>query len=149
MKYIHTVTTFLLVIMISSRLQRIHQHQTSINMGKKEIRRRMSSISWEDTDGEEDEAEATIKQLPQFLAKNQPGSSSEWQVREEADTKNVTNNRRGSKQKQDDIRLMLGLHNSSEQSTYTRRNSYYTLARSPTLSCLRNNRRKSASNAAA
>jgi len=126
------------------RLQRIHQHQTSINMGKKKIRRRMSSISWEDTDGEEDEAEAPTKQMPPFLAKYQ---SSE-QEKEETYKKNVTN-RRGSKQKQDDIRLMLGLHSSSEKSTYTRRNSYYTLARSPKLSCLRKNRRKSASNAAA
>jgi len=128
------------------RLQRIHQHQASINTGKKKIqRRRMSSISWEDTDGEEDEAEAPTKQMPPFLAKYQ---SSE-QEKEETYKKNVTN-RRGSKQKQDDIRLMLGLHSSSEQSTCTRRNSYYTLSRPPKLSCLMNsNRRKSASNAAA
>jgi len=126
------------------RLQRIHQHQASINTGKKKIRRRMSSISWEDTDGEEDEAEAPTKQMPPFLAKYQ---SSE-QEKEETYKKNVAI-KRGSKQKQDDIRLMLGLHSSSEKSTYTRRNSYYTLARSPKLSCLRKNRRKSASNAAA
>ena len=110
----------------------------------------MSSISWEDTDEEDDEAQATTtnKQMPQFLAKYQ---SSDWQdqVKEEADKKNITN-KRGSKEKQDDIRLMLGLHSSCEKSTSTRRNSYYTLARTPKLSLSRNsNRRKSASNAAA
>ena len=83
--------------------------------------------------------------MPQFLAKNQ---SSDWQVREEADEKNVTN-KRGSKEKQDDIRLMLGLHSPSEKSACTRRNSYYALARTHKLSCLSSNRRKSASNAAA
>lgn len=129
------------------RLQRIHRHQTQI----KKQGRRMSSISWEDTDGEEDEAEATTKQMPPFTKQMPPFLAkyqSSEQEKEETYKKNVTN-RRGSKQKQDDIRLMLGLHSSSEKSTCTRRNSYYTLARSPKLSCLRNNRRKSASNAAA
>lgn len=40
-------------------------------------------ISWEGTDDEEDKAEATIKQMPQFLAKYQLGNSSEWQPKEE------------------------------------------------------------------
>ena len=93
-------------------------------------KRRMSSISCTDT-----------------IEKDETGVICQDQVSVSQETvtdKTVTTNR-SSKEKQDDIKLMLGLHHScsSEESKVTRRNSYYALARTPKISYLRN-RRKSA-----
>ena len=72
MKYNIVVTMVAVLVYDTARgryLQRIHQHQTSTNTGKKKMqRRRMSSISWEDTDDEEDKAQPTTTQTSKCLS---------------------------------------------------------------------------------
>ena len=92
--------------------------------------RRMSSLSCTDTN-EQEKTEVMICQ-------------DQVSVSQETVTDRTVTTNRSSKEKQDDIKLMLGLHScSSEESKFTRRNSYYALARTPKLPYFRN-RRKSA-----
>lgn len=92
-------------------------------------RRRISSLSCTDTI-EKDDTEVMTSQ-------------DQVSVSQETVTDKTVATNRSSKEKQDDIKLMLGLHSScsSEESKVTRRSSYYSLARTPKLSRLRNRRK--------
>ena len=93
--------------------------------------RRMSSLSCTDTIGKDNTEAMTI-------------CHDQVSVSQDTVTDRTVTTNRSSKEKQDDIKLMLGLHScSSEESKFTRRNSYYALARTPKLPYFRN-RRKSA-----